>query len=233
MGLESDTLVSYNVFIWEGKAMNFKLKLIVTSNDSHIESTHEILLFEKDSASIEQLGLTLPKSKTILKELQAVIVGSQINQFIQKNNFCSECESTLNTKGHTTVQLKTLFGNILINCPRFYNCKCTSSSHTSFNPLQRLTKNKDYISPELYYMESKLASLMSYGLTADLLKECFPINEKINAEVIRQHAKKISERIEADLGEEHYIYALSLPILMDFKAYNNESATVGIDMVVI
>ena len=66
----------------EGKAMNFKLKLIITSNDSHIESTHEILSFEKDSASIEQLGLTLPESKTILKELQAVIVDlKQINLF--------------------------------------------------------------------------------------------------------------------------------------------------------
>ena len=35
--------------------------------------------------------------------------------------------------------------------------------------------------------------------------------------------------MEAELGEEHYLYALSLPILMDFKAYPNESATVGID----
>ncbi len=120
-------------------------------------------------------------------------------------------------------------GKIITTNRQIYNCKCTSSSHISFNPLQHLAKNKDYVSPELYYMESKWASLMSYGLTADLLKECFPINEKINAEIIRQHAKKISERIEAELGEEHYIYALSLPILMDFKAYHNESATVGID----
>ncbi len=47
-------------------------------------------------------------------------------------------------------------------------------------------------------METKWASLMSYGVTVDLLKEVLPINDALDAETIRRHLPqrfKIGEAI--------------------------------------
>ena len=61
-----------------------------------------------------------------------------------------------------------------------------------------LTENT---SPELLYLESRWASLVSYGVTADLLKDVLPI-ERANASTVRRHLNKIAARAEAELGLE-------------------------------
>jgi hypothetical protein len=40
----------------------------------------------------------------------------------------------------------------------------------------------EHNSPELQYIETKWASLMSYGMTVDLLTDVLPVNECLNAE---------------------------------------------------
>lgn len=56
--------------------------------------------------------------------------------------------------------------------------------------------------PELLYLESKWASLVSYGLTADLLKDVLPIGTTANASTLRNHLHKVARRCDADLGGE-------------------------------
>jgi len=52
----------------------------------------------------------------------------------------------------------------------------------------------EHNSPELQYIETKRASLMSYGLTVDLLKDVLPINESLDAETVRRHLHKTAKR---------------------------------------
>ena len=56
--------------------------------------------------------------------------------------------------------------------------------------------------PELLYLETKWASLMSYGMTTKLLDEVLPIGKHVNAETVRHHLHAIAERTEAELGDE-------------------------------
>lgn len=101
--------------------------------------------------------------------------------------------------------------------PRYYLCKCQGSVRQSFTPLLNLLA--DHTSPELCYLESKWSSLMSYGLTVDLLKDSFPIAEKLSIETVRKNTLNVAKKINELLGEEKHIYALLLPqwILLHLK----------------
>ncbi|MFQ5874497.1 MAG: hypothetical protein ACE5JL_11950 [Dehalococcoidia bacterium] len=53
-------------------------------------------------------------------------------------------------------------------------------------------------------METKWASLVSYGMTAKALKDFLPVDEKLNPVTVRNHTLVVAERCEAELGEEQF-----------------------------
>jgi len=52
--------------------------------------------------------------------------------------------------------------------------------------------------PELLFLETKWASLMSYGMTSKLLQDVLPIEERVNTFTIRQHVANVAERLEQE-----------------------------------
>ena len=54
--------------------------------------------------------------------------------------------------------------------------------------------------PELLRLETKWASWVSYGLTADPLKDVLPI-DRANISTVPRHLHKIAARAEADLAD--------------------------------
>lgn len=61
--------------------------------------------------------------------------------------------------------------------------------------------------PERLYLESKFASLMSYGLTTKLLDEVLPLeelNRQRQSEII---STPVAQRLEGELGEEKAMFA--------------------------
>ena len=69
---------------------------------------------------------------------------------------------------------------------------------------------------------------MSYGLTVDLLKESFPIDEKLSIETVRKNTLAVANKINDLLEEEKQIYAKPFS-KADPKAFKNESTIVGLD----
>ena len=67
----------------------------------------------------------------------------------------------------------TLFGKLRLDSPRLYHCGCyRKQAPCSFSPLAELVPERT--APELAYLESKFAALISYGLSAQLLAEVLP-----------------------------------------------------------
>ena len=56
--------------------------------------------------------------------------------------------------------------------------------------------------PELAYLETKFAALISYGLTVDLLAEVLPTGGEINVAGVYRNVQRVAERMESELGEE-------------------------------
>jgi hypothetical protein len=117
---------------------------------------------------------------------------------------CPECGAPRSVRGHHCVTLRTAFGNCTLDSPRLGHCACRSHATKTFSPLAELLP--EHTSPELLFLETKWASLAPYGVTADLLKDVLPVDEKLSAVTIRNHLFQVAERMERELGEERPVY---------------------------
>ena len=101
--------------------------------------------------------------------MQHTIVEQQVTEFLKQQARCPRCDKKRGRKGrHNPIVYRTLFGKLRLTSERFYHCRCQPHTNRTFSPLAQLLT--DRTSPELLYLETKFASLMSYGLTVNLLQ---------------------------------------------------------------
>jgi hypothetical protein len=61
-------------------------------------------------------------------------------------------------------------------------------------------------SPELMYLETKFAALVSYGLTLELLNDVLPIGQNLSVTAIRNQVRQTAERLEAERGQAQDVF---------------------------
>jgi hypothetical protein len=83
--------------------------------------------------------------------------------------------------------------------------------------------------PELLYIESKYASLMSYGLTTQLLKDFLPIHMQLKAASIRNHTLKVAKILDEHLGDERCFFVEGSPYQWEQLPKPRGKITMGID----
>src|SRR5262245_26809974 len=101
------------------------------------------------------------------------------------------------SKGYHTTQIRTVFGTIPVHSLRLYQCLCQSDpSDTTwtFSPLA--VRLPEPMTPELLFLETKWAALVSYGITAQLLQDVLPIDDTLAPCTIRERVFTVAERLE-------------------------------------
>jgi hypothetical protein len=163
--------------------MKIKVQLIVCAEDGREEQVQEVAMLEKPHQQIEHLGFTLAEAKQLLATLQQHLVEQQATAFVAAYAQCHHCGTALGIKGHHTRTFRTLFGTVTLTSPRLYHCRCQRHQSTTFRPLNALLT--EAVAPEPLFMETKWASLVSYGLTAQALKDFLPVDATLNATTIQ------------------------------------------------
>ena len=184
--------------------MQFKIQLTIINPENGKENTKEIISLNKQSDRLEDIGLSLAESKSILKALQEKITEYQCDDFVESNRACGACDKIYRKKGNYPIVLRTLFGDLSISSPRFYTCGCKEREHKTFSPLTGLLT--EHTSPERLYLETKWSSILPFGKTVDLLKDVLPVSGTINKASVRNHLIKVAEREEAELGKEQFMF---------------------------
>jgi hypothetical protein len=180
--------------------MRFEIQLRIVGDDNNVISEGEILQFDKGDDRLEAIGLSFANSKAILVGIQERVVNAQAASFLVRHRCCDFCGSLLLSKGPGRIRFRTAFGTIVLSSPRFHHCPCQPGVARTFSPLSLLLTER--IAPELLYLETRWASLVSYGMTADLLRDVLPIGSTADASTIRRHLHKVAARHEADLSGE-------------------------------
>jgi len=76
-------------------------------------------------------------------------------------------------------------------------------------PLRALIPGQ--IAPERLYLEARWSSLVPYAAAAGLLADVLPIASGANRTTVREHALRVAERVEAELGEERPCFIEGCP----------------------
>lgn len=167
----------------------------------HVEQVAEL---ERDELQPGNLGLSMAEAKSLLVNVQSTMVAAQASDWMERHRRCERCEAELHCKGHHMIVVRTLFGKVNLKSPRLYRCACTGATRTSFSPMAELFPSRN--APELEYLQTKWASLMSYGMTLDLLKDVLPISEDLSRTAIRKSVERAAQRLDNELGEEQYAF---------------------------
>ena len=96
---------------------------------------------------------------------------------------------------------RSLYGNVPLASPRLHRCPCRNADGpATLLPLRDLIPGQ--VAPEQLYLEARWSSLVPYAAAAGLLADVLPIASGANRTTVREHALRVAERAEAELGEE-------------------------------
>lgn len=200
---------------------------VVTMTDNGQEITQDVACIERQDFTPVTLGLSLAEGKAVLQALQEVVVEWQLEAYLRQQRSGPQRGQTRRRKGlHHTV-FRPGFGVFPVERPRLYHCACQAPDTTPFSPLATLLSERT--TPELLFLETKWAALVSYGLTSTLLRDVLPLDEPLHAVTSRNHALRLAERLEDALGEEQWSSIGSCPAEWAALPLPNGPITVGID----
>src|SRR5258707_8062198 len=183
--------------------MKIKMQITVES-DKDQGVVQEVAHLDRGTLRPETLGMTLAEARAILAGIERTVVEQQAAEFMAQQRTCSRCGRERSYKGRHHIVFRTPFGKLRLESPRLYHCQCKSDGRTSFSPLAEPLQERS--SPELVYLETKFAALVSYGLTVELLKEVLPISQELSTTAIRQRVHQTAQRLEDELGEEQDVF---------------------------
>ena len=185
----------------------------------------DISNLERNEFSIETIGLTMKEMKDMSANLQALMTKYQCADYISQNRFCSCCGKMRIIKDYHSLTFRTLYGILKFKSPRLKYCRCEIKNQKSFSPLAAILKERT--SPERLYLETKWASLLSYGMTTKLLEEVLPIH--VNMSSLINNVHRVANHFESQLKEERFMYIDGCPREWEKLPRPDDRLTVGID----
>ncbi len=171
--------------------MHFRIQIVAVA-DEGTEQLHEIAEVSRAEPTLETLCLTLEESKQMLRRLQQIVIEQQVAAYLDQQRPCPHCGKRRQLKQCETAPFRTLFGLLSVPNPRWRQCDCQAHTKNTFRPLRTLLPERT--SPELLYLETKWASLTPYGVTAKLLHEVLPVDQKHSVATVRNHTLRTARR---------------------------------------
>ena len=199
---------------------------VIIEHDDEPPIVDQIVCLERAALTSDTLGLTLAEAKTVLAQVQDVMVTQQAAAYVAQQQTCRHCGAQRRCKGHHPIVMRSLFGKLTLMSPRLYTCACQADdTRRSSSPLADLLPERT--TPELRYLEAKWAALLSYGVTVDVLEEVLPL--QANHTTVYRHLQQVAQRLEGELGDEQPFFVAGCQRDWEALPRPHGPLTVGID----
>ncbi len=88
---------------------------VIIERDNEPPIVNEIARLERATLTPDTLGLMLTEAKTVLAQLQDVVVREQAAAYVVQQQTCPHCGAQRRCKGHHQLVVRSLFGKL--RCP--------------------------------------------------------------------------------------------------------------------
>ena len=206
--------------------MKISIQIIIDPENGEPTVIKPIAEFRREDLAADILGLTIEESKSLLRNIQSEFVDQQVKQYIDKHKTCNQCHKELKIKGQNKIVYPTLFGKLKLSNPRLYRCFCDKDNkNKSLSLLSAILPERS--SPELQYLETKWASLVSYGMASNILEDVLPMHANISSIFHTTH--KVAKQLDAAISDEKYCFISGCENDWSKLPYPNSPLIVGID----
>jgi hypothetical protein len=171
--------------------MKVTMSVTLEADDNARSVVHEVFTLERGALAPDTLGLQLDEAKELLAAVQETVVNEQVRATLAAETACPGCGRTRRHKDAREIVVRSLFSTLNLVSPRWLHRPCSAQNTRTFSPLAELLPERS--APELVYLESKLAGLVSYGLSAKLLAEVLPLGRTLDATVVRRHVQGVAQ----------------------------------------
>jgi hypothetical protein len=167
---------------------------------SDVLETLELMSIRRDGSAVTaaDVGLTLTEAKSLLTGLQAAMVRGQVGEYVRRRQVCASCAAVQPLKDRRTRRLKTPFGTIEIDAPRFKSCRCrrfTDHGAMTFSPVGELLPG--ICTPELEQTHAEIGARTSFRGGAAILERLLPVSP-VSHVTIREKLHSAARRLETN-----------------------------------
>lgn len=180
----------------------------VPTKDETAERFSEVFVLEREELTEASLGLSLTEAHALLGSVQEAVVSAQTTAVVAERSRCARCGRSHRRKDTRTITVRTLFGTLHLDSPRFLACPCRADAtqgSATFSPLAVILAQRS--SPELVYLQARFAAVMSFDLAGRLLGEVLPLGRVLHGSAVRDQVTTVARRLEGELGPEQYMFA--------------------------
>jgi hypothetical protein len=185
------------------------VQIVIDAQDGTPPAVEQVAVIARDDLTMASAGLAMAEAHEVLSGIQHRLVTAQAAGAASAGRDCPDCGRPRARKDTRRIVLRTLFGTLRLESPRYKACPCAVGGPATVSPLAALLPGRT--TPELLLQEAKYAALTSYGAAATLLSEAFPLGRELHATAVRQQVESTAERLEGELGEERFSFIDTCP----------------------
>ena len=184
------------------------MKLIIEARleSDGIEATDisiPLAVIERHDDVLEELGLSLAEGRDLLAATQSALVSNQAATWVSTQDYCHNCYTVLRRKDSRSIVVRTVFGKVTLNSPRFWSCDCEQTPEwqgRTISPLAQALPKR--VTPELEYLQTRWAAHLPYAAATALLKEVLPLENSISASGTRYRIHTAGAEIDIRVEQE-------------------------------
>ena len=185
--------------------MKFTVQVVLHADDETETVVSEAFILQREEPlTSDTLGLRLAEAKDLLAAVQDTLVSHQVSTTLSAQAGCPDCGAARRHKDSRPLVMRTLFGRLGLDSPRWWHCGCSPRAARTFSPLASILPERT--TPELSSLQARFAGLVCYGLSADLLGELLPLGRTLHANTVRRQVQATAQRLEDELGAERFSF---------------------------
>ena len=128
-------------------------------DDTQTTVVREAFTLTREALAPDTVGLQLQEAKDLLAAVQDTVVEHQVSTALSAQAVCPNCGTPHRHKDSRRIVMRTLFGTLRLDSPRWWACPCTPRTARTFSPLAATLRERT--TPELSYLQTRFAGLVS------------------------------------------------------------------------
>ena len=136
----------------------------VPPGEEGAEQVSEVFVLERDQLTEASAGLSLAEAHALLASIQEAMVCAQATAAVAGQRCCARCGRPYRHKDTRTIVVRTLFGTLHLDSPRFMACRCRPDAPQEPGDLQPAGRDTAQFSRSCGEAQS-----VAFGLVTTLL----------------------------------------------------------------